>query len=129
MCCRGPSICTRRRVRSRRRPRTWDPAMDLKHIFELLRQEHVPGDEMTGAFLEDAVAGFPANPAGAKNAIRKLQANDPSGFVLAAVRLLTSEEKSPGVQYVAGLMFAGNLLIDALMDQRILALEAATVLA
>jgi hypothetical protein len=104
--------------------------MDLKQILELLGQEHVPGDEMTGAFLEDAVASFGANPAGATNSIRQLQASDPPGFVLAAVRLLTStEEKSPGVQYVAGLMFAGNLLIDALLDKRILADEPAIALA
>ncbi|HEY4363634.1 MAG TPA: HEAT repeat domain-containing protein [Bryobacteraceae bacterium] len=104
--------------------------MDLKQILELLGQEHVPGDEMTGAFLEDAVASFALNPAGATNSIRQLQASDPPGFVLAAVRLLTqTEEKSPGVQYVAGLMFQGNLLIDALLDKRILAHDAATALA
>lgn len=104
--------------------------MELKQILELLSQEHVPGDEMTGAFLDDAVAGYAANPAGATNSIRQLQTSDPSGFVLAAVRLLiTTEEKSPGVQYVAGLMFAGNLLIDALLDQRTLTMEAATALA
>ena len=104
--------------------------MDLKQILELLGQEHVPGDEMTGAFLEDAVASFAANPTGATNSIRQLQASDPPGFVLAAVRLLTqTEEKSPGVQYVAGLMFQGNLLIDALLDKRILAQDAATALA
>jgi hypothetical protein len=104
--------------------------MDLKEILELLGQEHLPSDEMTGGFLDDAVAGFAANPAGATTAIRRLQASDPSGFVLAAVRLLTTrEEKSPGMQYVAALMFSGDLLIDALIDKRLLALEAATALA
>jgi hypothetical protein len=105
--------------------------MDLKKILEMLGQEHVPGDEMTGGFLDDAVASFAENPAGATNSIRQLRASDPSGFVLAAVRLLTSKEekKSPGIQYVAGLMFAGNVLADALLDRRILTLEAATSLA
>jgi HEAT repeat protein len=104
--------------------------MDLKQILELLGQEHVPGDEMTGAFLEDAVASFAVNPTGATNSIRQLQVSDPPGFVLAAVRLLSStEEKSPGVQYVAGLVFAGDLLIDALLDSRILADEPALALA
>lgn len=104
--------------------------MDLKQILEILGREHIAGDEMTGAFLEDAVATFSNNPAVATNAIRQLQTDDPSGFALAAVRLLTSsEEKSAGVQYVAGLMFAGNLLIDPLLDERVLALDAAISLA
>jgi hypothetical protein len=104
--------------------------MDLKLILDLLGQQHVPGDEMTGAFLDDAVAIFAANPAAATNSIRQLHESDPPGFLLAAVRLLTStEEKSPGMQCVAGLMFAGNLLIDALLDSRILGLQPATVLA
>jgi HEAT repeat protein len=104
--------------------------MDLKQILELLGREHAPGDEMTGAFLEDCIAGFTSNPAGATNAIRQLHASDPSGFVLAAVQMLTTkEEKSPGVQYVAELMFSGTVLIDALMDKRILGLDAAISLA
>jgi HEAT repeat protein len=104
--------------------------MDLKQVLELLGKEHAPGDEMTGAFLEDAVAGFASNPVLSTNSIRQLQASDPRGFVLAAVRMLTTrEEKSPGVQYVAGLMFAGNLLLDALIDKRTLGLEAAISLA
>jgi hypothetical protein len=104
--------------------------MNLKLILESLSQEHIPGDEMTGAFLDDAVASFATNPAGATTSIRQLHESDPPGFFLAAVRLLTStEEKTPGVQHVAGLMFSGNLLIDALLDSRILALPAATVLA
>jgi hypothetical protein len=104
--------------------------MDFKSILELLGRHHLPADEMTGGFLEDAVAGFAANPAVATHAIRQLQASDPSGFVLAAVRMLTTrEEQSPGVQYVAGLMFSGDLLIDALIDKRVFGLDAATALA
>lgn len=104
--------------------------MDLKQILELLGQQQLPADEMTGGFLDDAVAGFAANPAVATNAIYQLQASNPSGFVLAAVRMLTTrEEKSPGVQYVAKLMSSGDLLIDGLIDKRVLGLDAATVLA
>jgi hypothetical protein len=108
--------------------------MDQKQILESLGQEHVPGDEAAGASLEDLVAGFAANPAGITNSIRQLQATDPPGFVRAAVRLLTSAQaKSPGaqagVQYVVGLMFAGNLLIDALLDPGILADDPAIALA
>jgi len=104
--------------------------MDLKQILELLGKEHLQGDEMTGAFLDDCIAGFASNPAGATNAIRQIHSSDPSGFVLAALQMLTSaEERSPGMQYVAGLMFSGNVLIDALIDKRILGLEAATALA
>src|SRR5271166_4851511 len=89
--------------------------MDLKLVIELLGKEHCPTDEMTGAFLEDAVASFSTNPAGATNAISQLQSADPSGFVLAAVDLLASRtDKSPGVQYLAGLLFAGNLMVDPL---------------
>jgi hypothetical protein len=104
--------------------------MDLKAIIELLGKENGPADEMTGAFLDDAVASFSTKPAAATNAIRQLQARDPSGFALAAVRLLAEKtEKSPGVQYVAGLFFAGNLLIAPLLDEDALPLGAAIALA
>jgi hypothetical protein len=104
--------------------------VDLKAIIELLGKEHGAADEMTGAFLDDAVASFSSKPAAATNAIRQLQASDPSGFALAAVRLLAAKtEKSPGVQYVAGLLFAGNLLIDPLLDEDAMPLDAAVSLA
>ena len=104
--------------------------IDLTTVVELLGKEHVAGNDITSAFLDDAVATFSANPAGATSAIRQLQASDPSGFALAAVRLLTTaQQKSPGVQFIAGLMFAGNLLLDPLLDERILHLEAAISLA
>jgi HEAT repeats len=104
--------------------------MDLTAVLELFGSEHVAGDEMTAAFLDDAVANFSTNPTGATSAIRQLQSSDPSGFVLAAVQLLTTaHEKSPGMQFIAGLMFAGNLLIDPLLDHRTLHLEAAISLA
>lgn len=99
--------------------------MDLKAIIELLGKDG-PADEMTGAFLEDAVASFKSKPAAATNAIRQLQQGDPSGFALAAVRLLAAKtEKSPGLQYVAGLLFAGSLLIDPLLDEDALPIDAA----
>ncbi len=104
--------------------------IDLTSVVELLGREHVAGNEMISAFLDDAVANFSSNPSGSTSAIRKLQASDPSGFALAAVRLLTTnQEKSPGVQFIAGLMFAGNLLLDPLLDERILNLDAAIALA
>lgn len=104
--------------------------MDLKLIIELLGKEHGSVDELTGAFLDDAVASFSTKPAAATNAIRQLQSSDPSGFALAAVRLLaTKTDKSAGVQYVAGLLFAGNLLIDPLLDEDALPLDAAISLA
>ena len=104
--------------------------MDLKSVIELLGKDHGPADEMTGAFLEDAIATFTTNPAGATNAIRQLQAGDPAGFALSAVRLLaTRTDKSPGVQYIAGLLFAGNLLIDPLLDEEALPMDAAIALA
>lgn len=104
--------------------------IDLTTVVELLGREHVAGNEMTAAFLDDAVAAFSTNPAGSTSAIRQLQSSDPSGFALAAVRLLTTaQEKSAGVQFIAGLMFAGNLLLDPLLDERILHLDAAVALA
>lgn len=104
--------------------------IDLTTVVELLGREHVAGNDMISAFLDDAVATFGANPAGSTSAIRQLQASDPPGFALAAVRMLTTaQEKSPGVQFVAGLMFAGNLLLDPLLDERILQLDAAIALA
>jgi hypothetical protein len=104
--------------------------LDLKAIIKLLGKEHGSADAMTGAFLDDAVASFTAKPAAATKAIRQLQAGDPSGFALAAVRLLAAQTgKSPGAQYVAGLLFAGNLLMDPLLDEDALPLGVAIALA
>lgn len=87
--------------------------MTLNQVLELLRQENVAASDTTEALLGDAVAGFAGDPAAGANAIRSVQANDPTGFVLAAVHLLIStEEKSPGVQHVASLLSAGDRLLD-----------------
>jgi hypothetical protein len=103
--------------------------VDFKAILELLGKGSA-ADEMTGAFLDDAVASFHTKPAAAANAIRQLQASHPPEFALAAVRLLAAKtEESPGVQYVAGLLFAGNLLIDPLLDEDALPLDSAISLA
>lgn len=104
--------------------------MDFKPILEVLNREHVSGDEITNGFLRDAVTNFSANPASAISVIRRIQASDPSGFALAAVQLLvTAEEQSPGLRFVAGLVTTGSLLIDLLLDERFLTLEAAIPLA
>ena len=111
-------------------PPTARTAHGFNHDSRSLGSEHVAGNEMTAAFLDDAVAAFGTNPTVSTSALRELQSSDPSGFVLAAVRLLTTaQEKSPGVQFIAGLMFAGNVLIDPLLDHRILHLDAAISLA
>ena len=104
--------------------------MDIKHILKLLGDQQVPGDEVTSGFLADALSNFAADPAGSRSVIRQLQAKDSSGFALAAVRLLvTSEEKSPGLQYIAGLITAGAVLLDPLLDERLLPLDVAVPLA
>jgi hypothetical protein len=49
---------------------------------------------------------------------------------VAAVRLLASaDERSPGVEYIAGLVEAGKLWIEPLLDERALTMEAAVPLA
>jgi HEAT repeat protein len=104
--------------------------VDFKPILKLPRREVVPGEETTSSLLEDAVAIFATNPARATGAVRKLQSNDPSGLALAAVRLLAaSEQESPGLQHVAGLVIADDRVIDLLLDERVLSLEAAVALA
>ncbi len=103
--------------------------MDLKAIIELLGEENGPADEVTAGLLE-AVASFSSTPGAATSAIRQLQAGNPSGFAFAAVRLLAGEtERSAGMQYVAGLFLAGNLLIPPLLDEAALPLGAAIALA
>lgn len=104
--------------------------MDLKQILEILCKEHAAGDPVAGALLKDAMITFARNPAEAANAIRQLQANDPAGLALAAVRLLTSSpEDSSGVQFLAEMMVAGDLLIGPLLDENVLAPEGAMSLA
>ncbi|MGH9593902.1 MAG: HEAT repeat domain-containing protein [Bryobacteraceae bacterium] len=104
--------------------------MDIKQILELLDAEQLPGNDATSDFLSDAVASFPSRSASAATTIRRLQTGDPSGFAVAAVRLLASaEQRSPGAEYIASLVTAGNLWIEPLLDERVLSLEAAVPLA
>jgi HEAT repeat protein len=104
--------------------------MDVKQILELLGPEQLPVNDLTSGFLANAVASFPTHATGTATAIRQLQANDPSGFAVAAVALLAATEvKSPGLEFIAGLVTAGNLWIEPLLDERILTLEAAVALA
>jgi HEAT repeat protein len=87
--------------------------MNLNQVLDLLNQENVAANEMTGAFLEDAVASFAANAVVGTNAIRSLRSNDPTGFVLAGVHMLIStEERSPGLLHVAGLLSGGDRLLE-----------------
>lgn len=102
-------------------------AMDLKQVVELLGGSGPAPDDMTTAFLE---ATFSSKPTQAATAIRQLQASDPCGFLRAAVSLLAAKTgKSPGLQYVAGLVTAGNLLIDPLLDENAMPLDSALSLA
>jgi hypothetical protein len=104
--------------------------MDIRKILELLDAEQLPRNDATTKLLADAVASFSAHAASAATTIRQLQAGDPSGFTVAAVRLLASaEERSPGVEYIAGLVEAGKLWIEPLLDERVLTMEAAVPLA
>ncbi len=105
-------------------------SVDIKQILELLGPEQLSGNDVTGGLLADALVSFSTAPTTATTTIRQLQASDPSGFAVAAVRLLAStEEKSPGVDYVAGLVISGNLWIEPLLDERVLTVEAAVPLA
>lgn len=105
--------------------------MEITEILELLGREHLLGNEVTSGFLEDAAGIFQSNPTSAASAIRKLQSNDPSGFALAAARMLISAEgaASPALHYIAGLVTAGHGLIDPLLDERVLSRDAAVELA
>ncbi len=108
--------------------------MDFKPMLELLEREHVPGEEMTEAFLKEAVEDFSTDSARAKTVIRRLQTSDALGLVIGALRLLVSnedapEERSRGLQYIASLLTSGDLLPQLFLDDRILSSQAAATLA
>jgi HEAT repeat protein len=95
-------------------------------ILEILSRECPPGDELTAGVLEHAVALWASAPGAAIRALRQLHVRDPRGFTLEAVRLLISNAGgAPGLRCVADLVFNGNLLIDLLLDERALPLDAA----
>jgi HEAT repeats len=80
--------------------------------------------------LKDALAGFSSNAASSISAIQKLHSSCPDTFPQAAVQLLVSaEEKSPGLQYLARMPMVGNSLADLLINQRVLSFEAAGAVA
>lgn len=108
--------------------------MDFKPILELLEREDVSGEEMTVALLQEAVEDFPRNSASAMRAIGRLQASDAFGLAIGALRLLvanadSTEERSPGLQYIASLITSGDLLPQLLLDDQVLSSQAATTLA
>jgi HEAT repeat protein len=104
--------------------------MNFKRPLETLSPQHVPVERTTSGVLRDALATYSTNRVSALSTIQGLQSSDPSGLALAAVHLLMSaEEKSPALQYVAGLLTTGSLLADLLMNKRVLSLEAALALA
>jgi HEAT repeat protein len=97
----------------------------------IVRRPAVPNVEKTTAgLLQDAVATFSKNPAGAISAIRRLHDKDPSGVALAAARIvLSTEQKLSGVQYLRKLVTAGSLLSDLLLNPSVIPLAAAVPLA
>jgi HEAT repeats len=86
-------------------------------------------DKSTSGLLQSALATFPTDRVSAICAIQRLQSSDPAGLAQAAVQLLFSaKEPSPGLQHVAGLKGAGNLVADLLMNEQVIPLEAAMTL-
>jgi hypothetical protein len=80
--------------------------------------------------LLEAVATYASDRMKAIRAIRQIQSTDPFGLALAGARLiLSSKDKSPGIQYVTGLVTGGSLLNDLFLKSRILPLGAAVALA
>ncbi len=108
--------------------------MDCKPILELLEHERVSGGKMTEALLQEAVADYSTNSAGAMRAIRRLQTSDAPGLVIGALRLLVSNEdstaeRSRGLQYIASLLTSGDLFPQLFLDDRILSSQSAAALA
>jgi HEAT repeat protein len=104
--------------------------MNFKPSPETLGAQHIPVEKKTSSLLRDALATFSANRVNAMSTIQELQSSDLTGLAMAAVQLLvSSEEKSPALQYVAGLLTTGSLLADLLMNRDALSLEAAVALA
>ena len=106
--------------------------MDVKPAIELSGEEPRAAQDAgrVARALEDALACYAANPAAATSAIRRLHADDSSGFRRALMRVLTTErEKSPALQFVAGLAFTGRLPLDPLLDEGALPIGAAIALA
>jgi HEAT repeat protein len=104
--------------------------MYFKQPLGTLGVKPVAGERTISGLLQSALAAFPGDRAGAIAAIQRLQSIDRLAVAHAAVQLLLSAEKiSPGLQHVASLPGAGNLLAELLMNQQALSLEAAVTLA
>jgi hypothetical protein len=104
--------------------------MDFNPSREPLCAKPLLGEQTTASLFQDAVAAFPSNRAQAISAIRRLQTSDPSGLGRAAAALLASaEEKSPGLESVAGLLTGAGLMAGLFLDGRLPSVEAALILA
>jgi HEAT repeats len=104
--------------------------MYFKQALGTLGVKQVADERTINGLLQNALAAFPSDRAEAIAAIRHLQSIDRMAVAHAAVQLLLSAEQiSPGLQHVASLPGAGDLLAELLVNQRALSLEAAVMLA
>lgn len=104
--------------------------MDFKPILELLERERLAGEEMTATLLQEAVADFATDSGRAMSAIRGLQVSDVLGLAVGALRLLVSaENRSRGLRYIATLVCSGDLMPALLLDDHILTVDVAASLA
>jgi HEAT repeats len=104
--------------------------MQRKQILERFSRACPHADKAAEVVLQHAADAFVAHPRAATSIFRRLQTGDAAGFTQAALHLLAgAEEKSPGLKHLFNLLFNGNLLIDLLLDHRILTAEAAIPLA
>ena len=112
------------------RPAPHPKNMHFKQPLGTLGVKPVAGERTISVLLQNALAAFPSDGPGAIAAIVRLQSIDRMALAHAAVQLLLSAEKiSPGLQHVAGLPGAGNLLAELLMNPQALSLETAVMLA
>lgn len=109
--------------------------MNIPEIFEIVGAQcsaHVDAQgpyEVTRGFLSDALATFAVNRMGATRSICELQARDPALFVIAALGVLVQAEDSPATQFLTGLVFSNELLIEPLCNAAVLSESAAISLA
>ena len=103
----------------------------MTQILEVLRRECGSVDESLEAGLRESLVGFNAQRTEAMNSMRRLQSTDPTGFVLAAARLLTSPdfEKTAAAEYLTWLITTSNSLADPLLDENLVPFPVAVAMA
>jgi HEAT repeat protein len=94
-------------------------------VSQYVAAVQVPKASEEDVFLQGLVDDFQSSSALFKRDMRRRLEKDPPGFLRAACRILKTNSKGPGADYLAELLWSNPVLFGSLIDPRLLSLDDA----